>query len=73
MVHRVRFTAEPMAFRLLAVPVVLIWGEAITTRRFLRGVRSRAEELPHDQTQQRGPSDGQSPRSHTCQGTGTSP
>lgn len=42
-VHRVRFSAEPPAFRLLAVPVVLIWGEAITSRRFLRGVRSRAE------------------------------
>ncbi len=43
MVHRVRFSAEPLAFRLLVVPVVLIWGEAITTRRFLRGLRSRAE------------------------------
>jgi hypothetical protein len=43
MVHRVRFCAEPPLFRLVAVPVVLVWGEAITTRRFLRGVRSRAE------------------------------
>lgn len=42
-VHRVRFSAEPWWFRLLAVPVVLIWGEAITSRRFLRGLRSRAE------------------------------
>lgn len=45
LVNRVRFSAEPLVFRLVVVPVVLIWGEAITCRRFLRGVRSRAERL----------------------------
>ena len=41
-VRRVRMACRPLAFRLVAVPVVLIWGE-ITARNFLRGVKRRAE------------------------------
>lgn len=43
LVRRCRFTSEPGAFRLLTVPVVLLWGEALTARRFIRGIKQRAE------------------------------
>ena len=42
-VRRVRMACRPLAFRLVAVPIVLIWGE-ITARNFLRGVKRRAED-----------------------------
>lgn len=42
-VRRMRATCTPWAFRLLVVPIVLIWGELITARNFLRGIRRRAE------------------------------
>jgi hypothetical protein len=32
-----------LAVRLLAVPSVLIWGEAVTAHNLLRGVKRRAE------------------------------
>ena len=38
-----RLTCAPWPFRLYAVPIVLIWGEIITARNLLRGVRRRAE------------------------------
>jgi hypothetical protein len=44
--RRMRAAADPPAFRILAVPVVVIWGEAITARTFLRGLRRRAETTP---------------------------
>jgi hypothetical protein len=44
-VRRVRMACRPLAFRLVAFPVVLIWGE-ITARNFLRGVKRRAETVP---------------------------
>jgi hypothetical protein len=33
----------PWPFRAYAVPIVLIWGEVITARNFLRGIKRRAE------------------------------
>jgi len=41
--RRMRVTCSPRSFRLLAMPVVLVWGELITARRVLRGVKRRAE------------------------------
>jgi hypothetical protein len=43
LLRRVRMTSDPWAFRLLTVPVVLIWGEAVTARKSLQGLRRRAE------------------------------
>jgi hypothetical protein len=42
-VRRARASSRPLLFRLLAQPVVVIWGEAITARHFLRGLQRRAE------------------------------
>lgn len=42
-VRRMRMTCGPRPFRALAVPIVLIWGEQITARNFLRGVKRRTE------------------------------
>jgi hypothetical protein len=42
-IRRMRATCSPLAFRLVAVPLVLIWGELITARNFLRGLKRRAE------------------------------
>ncbi len=44
-VRRVRMACRPVAFRLVAFPIVLIWGE-VTARNFLRGVKRRAEMVP---------------------------
>jgi len=44
--RRMRLTCSPLAFRLVAVPLVLIWGESITARYFLRGLKRRAEGIP---------------------------
>jgi hypothetical protein len=41
--RRMRVTCSPLAFRLIAVPIVLVWGELITARNFLRGLKRRAE------------------------------
>jgi len=43
LVRRMRLACGPWWFRLIAVPVVLGWGEAITAHNFLRGVKRRAE------------------------------
>lgn len=43
LVRRMRMTCGPWAFRALAVPVVLLWGDAITARNFMRGLKRRAE------------------------------
>jgi hypothetical protein len=43
MVRRMRMACHPLAFTLLAVSLVFLWGEWITARRFLRGVKRRAE------------------------------
>ena len=43
LVRRMRLRCGPWPFRAFAVPVVLIWGEVVTARHFLRGVRRRAE------------------------------
>ena len=43
LIRRMRLTCAPWPFRAYAIPVVLIWGEAITARNFLRGVKRRAE------------------------------
>ena len=49
--RRMRLRCEPPVFRALALPVVLLWGEAITARRFLRGLKRRAERPSvHDTT-----------------------
>jgi hypothetical protein len=42
-VRRMRVTCRPLAFRVVAVPLVLIWGELITARNFLCGLKRRAE------------------------------
>jgi glyoxylase-like metal-dependent hydrolase (beta-lactamase superfamily II) len=43
LIRRMRLRCGPRAFQAYAVPVVLIWGEAITARNFLRGIKRRAE------------------------------
>ncbi|HTP24080.1 MAG TPA: hypothetical protein VMK12_00270 [Anaeromyxobacteraceae bacterium] len=43
LIRRMRVTCAPMPFRIVALPVVLIWGELITARNFLRGLKRRAE------------------------------
>ena len=43
LIRRMRLRCGPWPFRAYVVPVVLIWGEAITARNFLRGVKRRAE------------------------------
>lgn len=43
LIRRMRLNCRPWPFRAYAVPVVLIWGEAITARNFLRGIKRRAE------------------------------
>jgi hypothetical protein len=43
LIRRMRLSCGPAAFRAYAVPIVLIWGEAITARHLLRGVKRRAE------------------------------
>jgi hypothetical protein len=42
-IRRMRLRCGPWPFRAYVVPVVLIWGEAITARNFLRGIKRRAE------------------------------
>ena len=51
LVRRMRLSCGPWPFRFYVIPIVLIWGEAITARNFLRGVRRRAEAgvRPSDQ------------------------
>jgi F420H(2)-dependent quinone reductase len=44
-VRRMRLRCGAWPFRAYFVPIVLIWGEAITARHFLRGVKRRAEAL----------------------------
>ena len=43
LVRRMRMTCGPWPFRVLAVPIVLLWGDAVTARNFMRGVKRRAE------------------------------
>jgi hypothetical protein len=43
LIRRMRLNCGPWPFRACAVPIVLVWGEAITARNFLRGVKRRAE------------------------------
>ena len=43
LIRRMRLRCGPWAFRIYVVPVVLIWGEAITARNLLRGIKRRAE------------------------------
>ena len=42
-VRRIRMRCGPWPFRTFVVPIVLVWGEAITARNLLRGVKRRAE------------------------------
>ncbi len=42
-VRRMRMRCGPWPFRTFVVPIVLVWGEAITARNLLRGVKRRAE------------------------------
>ena len=42
-IRRMRLRCGPPPFRAYIIPVVLIWGEAITARNFLRGIKRRAE------------------------------
>ena len=42
-IRRMRLSCGPWPFRAYVVPIVLIWGEAITARNLLRGVKRRAE------------------------------
>jgi hypothetical protein len=43
MIRRMRLSCGPWPFRAYVVPIVLVWGEAITARNLLRGVKRRAE------------------------------
>jgi glyoxylase-like metal-dependent hydrolase (beta-lactamase superfamily II) len=43
LVRRMRLSCRPWLFRAYAVPVVLVWGEAITAQNLLRGIKRRAE------------------------------
>ncbi len=43
LVRRMRLACGPWWFRVIAMPVVLGWGETITAHNFLRGVKRRAE------------------------------
>jgi hypothetical protein len=43
LIRRARAACKPFAFRMLAMPVVLIWGALITARNLLRGLKRRAE------------------------------
>jgi hypothetical protein len=43
LIRRMRVSCRPWLFRAYALPVVLIWGEAITARNLLRGIKRRAE------------------------------
>ena len=43
LVRRMRLNCGPWPFRLYVTPIVLIWGEVITARKLLRGIKSRAE------------------------------
>jgi hypothetical protein len=45
-IRRMRLSCGPWPFRAYVVPVVLVWGEAITARNLLRGVKRRAEASP---------------------------
>ena len=42
-IRRMRMRCGPWPFWAYVVPIVLIWGEAITARNLLRGVKRRAE------------------------------
>lgn len=42
-VRRMRAVCRPWAFRVVVMPVVIVWGEMITARKFLRGLKRRAE------------------------------
>jgi hypothetical protein len=46
LIRRMRLSCRPWPFRAYAVPVVLIWGEAITAQNLLRGIKRRAETSP---------------------------
>ena len=46
LIRRMRLSCRPGLFRAYAVPVVLIWGEAITAQNLLRGIKRRAETTP---------------------------
>ena len=43
LIRRMRLSCGPWPFRAFAFPVVLIWGEAITARNLLGGIKRRAE------------------------------
>ena len=45
LIRRMRLRCGPWPFQAYAVPIVLVWGETITARRFLQGVKRRAEAL----------------------------
>ncbi len=47
LIRRMRLNCGPRPFRAVAVPVVLIWGEAITAHNLLRGIKRRAETTRH--------------------------
>ena len=46
LIRRMRMRCGPWPFQAYVVPIVLIWGEAITARNLLRGVKRRAEAIP---------------------------
>ena len=43
LLRRVKVLCQPWPFRMVAVPIVLLWGELLTARNFLRGLKRRAE------------------------------
>jgi glyoxylase-like metal-dependent hydrolase (beta-lactamase superfamily II) len=47
LIRRMRVSCRPWLFRAYALPVVLVWGEAITARNLLRGIKRRAETTRH--------------------------
>ena len=58
-IRRMRLRCGPWPFRAYVVPIVLIWGEAITARNLLRGVKRRAER---EATRQQARTQASSPR-----------
>jgi hypothetical protein len=43
LIRRMRMRCGPWAFRAYVEPIVVLWGEVLTARRFLLGIKRRAE------------------------------
>jgi len=54
--RRMRVACRPLAFQVFALPIVATWGEMITARRFLRGLKRRVESCEDAARKRRGTS-----------------